>query len=169
MPTGEVHTPVIVRHALGAGKRVFIPYFYSVPETGKEKKKMVMDMLELTSLRDFDELKPDAWGIPTPSEESIQHRANCFGGCGKSVDMTDGQAGEGLDIVVTPGLAFDRNLGRLGRGKGFYDRFFERCQREGALGAKTPWKGNAELHQNLTSFFYADRLSGPFVDRSIAA
>jgi 5-formyltetrahydrofolate cyclo-ligase len=142
MPSGEANTPVIVRHALGAGKRVFVPYFYSVPGTAKEKKGMVMDMLELTSLTDFDELKLDSWDIPTPSEESIPHRANCFGGCGKSIDMPDGQAGEGLDVVVTPGLAFDTSLGRLGRGKGFYDRFFGRCQKESALGAKSPWKGN---------------------------
>ena len=103
---------------------------------------MVMDMLELASLRDFDDLKLDSWGIPTPSEESIKHRANCFGGCGRSADLGDEcQGGEGLDIVVTPGLGFDRTCGRLGRGKGFYDRFFERCNKEGKLGAKLPWKG----------------------------
>jgi 5-formyltetrahydrofolate cyclo-ligase len=168
MPTGEVHTPVIVRHALGAGKRVFIPYFYSVPETEKEKKRMVMDMLELSSLKDFDELKPDSWGIPTPSEESIPHRANCFGGCGKSVDMPNSQAGEGLDMVVTPGLGFDMQCGRLGRGKGFYDRFFQRCQKESALGAKPTWKGEVVLIEYL-SFSYADDLSWPDADRSVAA
>ena len=27
-------------------------------------------------------------------------------------------------LVLTPGLAFDHNFNRLGRGKGFYDRFF---------------------------------------------
>ncbi|KIW05883.1 5-formyltetrahydrofolate cyclo-ligase [Verruconis gallopava] len=157
MPSGEVHTPVIVRHALGAGKRVFVPYFYSVPAASQSsdagspaKKTMVMDMLELASLHDFETLALDAWGIPTPSEESIQHRANCFGGCGRSVDMPLGsQSGEGVDVVVTPGLGFDRACGRLGRGKGFYDRFFERCNKEAGLGARVPWKVGLSLVDQL--------------------
>lgn len=32
-----------------------------------------------------------------------------------------------LSCVLVPGLAFDRDCGRLGRGAGFYDRFVERC------------------------------------------
>jgi 5-formyltetrahydrofolate cyclo-ligase len=32
---------------------------------------------------------------------------------------------EDIDLVVTPGLAFDKNGNRLGRGGSFYDRFFD--------------------------------------------
>lgn len=42
--------------------------------------------------------------------------------------MSSSHAG-GLDLILMPGLGFDRNGNRLGRGKDFYDTYLERCMK----------------------------------------
>jgi 5-formyltetrahydrofolate cyclo-ligase len=52
---------------------------------------------------------------------------------------------EDLDLVIVPGLAFDKKGNRLGRGKGYYDRFLKE------LSPKTPTIGLAFNFQILPS------------------
>jgi len=131
MPSGEISTSGVVHDALQQGKRVFIPYTHKLAVPKEGQPKSIMDTLELHSINDFESLKPDNWGIPTPSADSISSRANALGGTG----ITQGEAQEesaedcGLDLIVMPGMAFDSSFGRLGHGKGFYDYFLYRCSR----------------------------------------
>lgn len=139
MPTGEISTAAIVHDAMNRGKQVFVPYTYKIDS----QPSSIMDMLELKSLEDYAAFEPDKWGIPTPRAESVALRRNSFGTFG----MSDGKIPEnsstfGLDLIVVPGMAFDRNMGRLGHGKGFYDYFFERCHRQSVQGKiKMPFLG----------------------------
>jgi 5-formyltetrahydrofolate cyclo-ligase len=49
------------------------------------------------------------WGVMQPDTRKA-----------KEVNIRD------IDLIITPGLAFDRKKNRLGRGAGFYDRFLKK-------------------------------------------
>lgn len=98
----DAGSEVRTRHRLGAAletaKTVVVPY--CIVET---------NTLQLFRLEAMSELVEGAYKILEPREEL---RASP----GKRVtpDM--------LDLVLVPGLAFDRGGGRMGQGKGYYDR-----------------------------------------------
>jgi len=130
MPASEAQTSLLVHEALDKGKKIFVPYLYSPAEAaGQGKKRKVMDMLRLTSVQEYEGLQKDAWGIPSLSAEGVKGRENCMGGVGLSLaegQTVEGTKGEGLDLIVVPGVAFDGEGNRLGHGAGFYDSFLTR-------------------------------------------
>jgi 5-formyltetrahydrofolate cyclo-ligase len=123
MPTGEVQTDAIVRHALESGKKVFVPYLHKADSPLPDTPRSVMEMVDLCSLSDYDSLKRDNWGIPTISADTVDQREHILENATKE--------SEGLDMILMPGVAFDIDpktgfVRRLGHGKGFYDFFLHR-------------------------------------------
>jgi 5-formyltetrahydrofolate cyclo-ligase len=94
----EVRTRHTLPEALGHGKRVVVPW--CVVET---------NTLELFHLTDMTELVEGAYKILEPKPE-LRHLPN------KVVRPKE------LDLVMVPGTAFDLRGGRMGQGKGYYDR-----------------------------------------------
>ena len=99
--SSEIDTKDIINTALNEGKSVF------VPRTVFQTK--VMDAVRIKSL---DNLKKDKYGILEPSEDEPYLNP------------------DDLDLIVVPGVAFDREGGRTGYGAGYYDRYFKKLNKK---------------------------------------
>ena len=136
MPAAEVQTDAIVRHALAAGKHVFVPHLYKLPSGTPDAPARVMDMVRLESVHDYESLHLDRWGIPSIDPASVPGRQRVLG----ASDASDAAT---LDLMLMPGVAFDLDgagsVRRLGHGKGFYDFFLCRyLARHGASPERPP-------------------------------
>jgi 5-formyltetrahydrofolate cyclo-ligase len=103
----EVGTHEFLGRAWSAGKRVVVPC-------------CVGQRLELFRLESPDELVPGTLGILEPG-------APLRAAADRRVAAAE------LDLVVVPGLAFDGQCGRLGYGKGYYDRLLHEVRDDAAL------------------------------------
>ncbi|HHZ12396.1 MAG: 5-formyltetrahydrofolate cyclo-ligase [Caldicoprobacterales bacterium] len=91
----EVNTRNIIECLLLDGKKVSVPI--CVTETTR---------LIASQIYDLAELAPSHFGLLEPIAEFV-----------RQVDPKE------IEVVLVPGLAFDRRGNRLGYGKGYYDRF----------------------------------------------
>lgn len=91
---GELDVWPLLEAALAAGKRAGLPRF--VPERGAYEAREVRDLAA--------DLKPGHFGIREPAGHCPPWALNR------------------LDFILVPGVAFDLQGCRLGRGKGYYDR-----------------------------------------------
>ncbi|TVY44761.1 putative 5-formyltetrahydrofolate cyclo-ligase [Lachnellula subtilissima] len=135
MPSGEIQTDAIVRHALESGKQVFVPYLHKSQTPSPNTPRSVMEMVDLRSLSDYDSLTRDSWGIPTIDAENIREREHILGNSTKETRQ--------LDMILMPGVAFDMDpksgyVRRLGHGKGFYDYFLHRYMQGRGSQTKEP-------------------------------
>ncbi|GAA6011804.1 hypothetical protein JCM11491_000756 [Sporobolomyces phaffii] len=109
LPVGEVATDQIIRHALAHDKRVFVPYC-------PIEDKTTMRMLRLNGVEHFEGLKENRWGIRELDPAEVE-----------SLEDAEHATSGGLDLILVPGLAFDRKRRRLGHGRGYYDRYITKC------------------------------------------
>lgn len=76
-------------------------------------KRLLLPVVKKNDLiiRDYlpENLKPGSFGILEPQGKEI-------------TDLSV------IDLIIIPGVAFDRNRNRLGRGKGYYDRLLARLK-----------------------------------------
>ena len=98
----EVRTRQALPDALASGKRIVVPY-------------CVDGELELFWLENMEELELGMYRILEP-KESLR-------------DVASKKLGpEDLDLIMVPGVAFDRSGGRTGHGKGYYDKLLQHAK-----------------------------------------
>ena len=108
----DVRSEVRTRHdlelALQSGKTIVIPWCNAESE------------LELFRLDSMDELEVGMYKILEPRTElrSLPE---------KQVNV------ESLDLIMVPGVGFDRRGGRMGHGKGYYDKLLQHARKSTPL------------------------------------
>jgi len=95
---GEVDTFGLMREAIKAGKQI------ALPVVDVQHKEIIPKLV--TSLE--DDLAYGPYHIQQPQGDKI-----------REINLPE------IDLVVVPGVAFDRRGFRLGRGAGYYDRFLK--------------------------------------------
>ena len=99
--------PELLEEVAKGEKRIVVPYC-TVDENGDNK-------LGLWHMESLEEMVVGKWNILEPPKEM-------WGNPDKEPPA------EELDMVMVPGVGFDRTGGRMGNGQGYYDRLLEKCR-----------------------------------------
>ncbi|MBN2096896.1 MAG: 5-formyltetrahydrofolate cyclo-ligase [Candidatus Omnitrophica bacterium] len=92
----EVGTAEMIARAQKIGKKILVPVV--------SMRKMRMSVSLVKNIQ--KDLQPGPYGILQPKAKNI-----------RVIDPSR------IDLILVPGIAFDRQGNRLGRGKGYYDKF----------------------------------------------
>jgi len=95
----EVYTHDMIKESIKLGKNVI------VPKSDKENRKLI-----LSKLNNWEDLVKGAYGILEPKEiDPI------------SIDK--------IDLIIVPGVGFDKQGRRIGHGKGYYDNLLRNSKK----------------------------------------
>jgi 5-formyltetrahydrofolate cyclo-ligase len=99
--------PELLEEVTKADKKIIVPYC-TEDENGENK----LGLWHMTSL---EEMVVGKWKILEPPKEH-------WGNPEKEVEAED------LDLILVPGVGFDRQGHRMGNGQGYYDRLLEKVR-----------------------------------------
>lgn len=107
----------------------------AIRQLKKEGKRIVLPVvtsdteMELHTYKDDEDLRLGSFNILEPCGETFKDYAD-------------------IDVIIVPGMAFDDSNNRLGRGKGYYDRFLEKVKEKYKIGICFPFQHLHTLPSN---------------------
>lgn len=104
----ETRTKDQLEAEVASGEKTIVVPYCTEDENGENK-------LGLWRLENMDEMVVGKWNILEPPRD-------LWGNPDKEVQPED------LDLVMVPGVGFDREGGRMGNGQGYYDRLMEKVR-----------------------------------------
>ncbi len=104
--------PELLAEVAKGEKKIIVPYC-TEDENGDNK-------LGLWWMESLEEMVVGKWNILEPPKDM-------WGNPEKEVEAQD------LDLVMVPGVGFDRDGGRMGHGQGYYDRLLEKVRADAPL------------------------------------
>lgn len=100
----EINTKRIINRAIKEGKNIYVP-----------RTEFSTKLMNAVKINNFENMIESRYGILEPKKEE------------PFINPND------LDLIVVPGVAFDKNGGRVGYGAGYYDRYFKRIDKQNRL------------------------------------
>ncbi len=158
MPHGEINTEDLCVQVLKDGKDLY------VPRVGLDFEQCDMDFIQVVNHNDnnmnhlmnryddssnilfYKSWPVNKWGIPEPPRD-VQYQIAIQGS---------------IDLLIVPGLGFDRYGRRLGQGKGYYDRFITKMS--SGDGGEEGEERNRKKQKPKKPFLVAVGLEPSFVD-----
>lgn len=97
----EVYTHEMIKESIANKKNVVVPF------TDIKNKKLILSKLDC-----WDDLSPSAYNILECKKEKI-----------KEISVNE------LDLIIVPGVGFDKHGHRIGHGKGYYDNLLKNSEK----------------------------------------
>ncbi len=103
----ELDTLPLIEYSLQLGKEVAVPIIDRTTEIPKPRTEVKTHAMAHALIHNLDELAGEYWGIRQPNPRAAHWL----------------RSWNRIDLVIVPGISFDRHGHRIGYGAGYYDRF----------------------------------------------
>lgn len=131
----EVDTKFMINKVLKDGKRVAVP-------------RVIDEVMEFHEITNLNQLSVGAFGILEPNVENL---------------VSNDPVWKTKNIMIVPGLAFDKQGGRIGYGGGYYDRYIQKYRDQIQL--KLALAYDFQVFEHIETESFDENIDGIITDK----